>query len=904
MPKHPILNDIDIVQVIERRGVSLKRHGKEMLGLCPFHDDTKSSLNVSASKQLYFCPACGAAGDAIDFLTRSGLSFPEAVKELESGIVTAGDIVQVKTVKKPIIKWHNVVPDFIPEKIEHYRHGEPVKTWAYRNSEGLITGYACRFEFEGGTKDVLPYTFKESEHGQREWRWEAFTKYRPLYNLHLLARYPNHPVIIVEGEKTADAVNAACPGVVAVTWPGGSRSVQFADWSVLSNRRLFYWPDNDEPGISAMIHASLIAGPGKFIRVPAEYPKKWDAADKLWAEGECLNFIRQNSGEFPTHESTPEYPKLWSHGTHFSAVDKHGAFIFKQNTAEAQPIPEPIQESTPHPISEPSAPPQIIETQLTNNGHFRFLGFDKSDDKMVYVFFVYGSNQVVKYSASSLTKNNLIALAPINWWESEFPSKKSMDIDAAVNWIIQTSHYTGVYEPDRIRGLGAWIDEGRPVIHCGSKLIVEGIETPLRSHKSGYIYEAKRNLNFDIYNPLESAESVKLIELLKLINWERPVSAHLLAGWCVIAPICGALKWRPHIWITGSAGTGKSWIFQSVIKKMLGNTALAVQGETTEAGIRQHLKTDARPILFDEAEGEDKNAQNRIQNVLNLMRGASTDDGGSIIKGSAGGSAQEFIIRSCFAFASIGIQVQQQSDRSRVTVMSVNSENDKKAADTRWKSIQSAYSVFTNEFCARLRARTINLIPVLMRNAEVFSEAAALELGSQRLGDQLGALIAGAYSLTSKSVVSLENARKWIQERNIQWDEERGLDQTKDEIQLLYTILDTVTSVEGEYGKYDRTIGELISVTAHGGWGKIGMTEAHDRLKRLGIRVLDGHTVMFSNSAGGIKTILKDTPWSKNHGKILQRIEGAKVFNSVRFSPGVETRAVGIPVDFVVKYGD
>jgi DNA primase len=77
-----ILQSINIVDVISNY-VSLNPKGKEMVGLCPFHNDSKPSLNVSESKQIFKCFACGAGGDAFKFLMlRENMSFPEAVRFL------------------------------------------------------------------------------------------------------------------------------------------------------------------------------------------------------------------------------------------------------------------------------------------------------------------------------------------------------------------------------------------------------------------------------------------------------------------------------------------------------------------------------------------------------------------------------------------------------------------------------------------------------------------------------------------------------------------------------------------------------------------------------------------------------------------------------------------------------
>ena len=57
----------DIVDVISEH-VVLKKKGKEFVGICPFHDDSKPSMTVSPTKQFYYCFSCGAGGNSIKFL--------------------------------------------------------------------------------------------------------------------------------------------------------------------------------------------------------------------------------------------------------------------------------------------------------------------------------------------------------------------------------------------------------------------------------------------------------------------------------------------------------------------------------------------------------------------------------------------------------------------------------------------------------------------------------------------------------------------------------------------------------------------------------------------------------------------------------------------------------------------
>jgi len=72
----------DIVDVVGEH-VSLKKKGREMVGLCPFHDDHRPSMNVNVQKQIFKCFACGAGGDVFKFVQmRENLTFPQAIERL------------------------------------------------------------------------------------------------------------------------------------------------------------------------------------------------------------------------------------------------------------------------------------------------------------------------------------------------------------------------------------------------------------------------------------------------------------------------------------------------------------------------------------------------------------------------------------------------------------------------------------------------------------------------------------------------------------------------------------------------------------------------------------------------------------------------------------------------------
>ena len=75
-------NKTDIVDVVSGY-VRLKKQGKNMLGLCPFHNEKTPSFNVSTDKNFFHCFGCKASGDVITFIRRiENLDYIEAVKFL------------------------------------------------------------------------------------------------------------------------------------------------------------------------------------------------------------------------------------------------------------------------------------------------------------------------------------------------------------------------------------------------------------------------------------------------------------------------------------------------------------------------------------------------------------------------------------------------------------------------------------------------------------------------------------------------------------------------------------------------------------------------------------------------------------------------------------------------------
>src|ERR1700728_1059054 len=78
--------EVSVQRLAEARGVAFKKHGSDLIGRCPFHDDRTPSLVVTPAKNLWHClGACQAGGTVIDWVMRAeGISFRHAVELLQN----------------------------------------------------------------------------------------------------------------------------------------------------------------------------------------------------------------------------------------------------------------------------------------------------------------------------------------------------------------------------------------------------------------------------------------------------------------------------------------------------------------------------------------------------------------------------------------------------------------------------------------------------------------------------------------------------------------------------------------------------------------------------------------------------------------------------------------------------
>jgi putative DNA primase/helicase len=532
---------------------------------------------------------------------------------------------------------------------------------------------------------------------------------------------------------------------------------------------------------------------------------------------------------------------------------------------------------------------------------FHVLGHDHGS----YFLYVHAKNQVLEFSASKLASpSSLIELDALQNWELEYPGKNGgFNALAAANAIIQLAHKRGIYTPDRIRGRGVWLDNGRLVFHHGSHLNVDGAATSLSSIKSRFVYEAGGEMRAPADVALTDDEGARLVETAELYSWERQGAGILMAGWAFLAPICGALDWRPHVWISGEAGTGKSSLQRQYLLNLIDKGwALNAQGDSTEAGIRQSLGLDARPVLVDEAEtGSD--TKSRMQGVLTLIRQSSSEGGAQTLKGTVSGRAMAYQVRSMFCLAAVAPNLTRATDIDRLTRLEMVKGDTWK---TNGLSDRLAAMDADETLSQRVFARAMKMLPVVRESAKVFARVAGQHFGRQRDGDQFGTLMAGAWCMQKAHVPSDLEAMVMI--KGCDWAAlGAGVSVDGNDAQdALNAILSSPIKVDHRPYSVAQLL-EIItaSPTANHPSGMPAYETAVHALTLHGIRVADSkepRQLLFSMNCRELVSLVEGTDFETDLMGRLARLPGAwkpKVKKKGEPGPTERVRFAGAPQRYV-----
>jgi len=794
------------------------------------------------------------------------------MRKIDLRAVAAEDITDQPEIVTPMPE-----PVVVPQSLKKALGGEPDAMWIYRMADGAAFGAVARWNPEGARKEIRPIIWDG-----KKFLTSGFGKSRPLYNGDLLAASPTAPVLIVEGEKAADSAAQYVPdGWIVTTWQGGSKAVEQTDWSALRGHSAVVWPDNDTPGIEAALEIQRILGelrvPASIVGLSPAFPDGWDLGDTLPGKVKAAQITEILRRELK-RAAVPEAP---------------------------EPANDQVEED--------------YDPDEERAREWRALGYDHNK----YMIMTQRREQVDVFDPGVLmSQRGCINIYPDpNHWglRQGKTDGKGIDWILAGSQIMEKCHEVGVYDAKRLRGRGIWIDKAedgvdRAIMNTGGKLVVsrEGQETkqvPFVRLKSRWIYERSPDLILDVqdYSALATDDDGRMIrELCNRVRWDAPIYGDLLAGWIATAVVCGGLQWRTHAWVTGNQGSGKSTVVNEIAGACLGDLAIYPLGATTEAGIRQVVQNDAMPVVFDESESDDKNkvnAEARRKAVLDLMRQASSEGRGRILKGTANHSARAFTMRSAFLMSSIGVGLKEAADLTRTAVLTIKpldsyTHDERKKKEQEFKDFLSLASEIPADMPQRLLARQLRNLFTLRHNIEVFKETIATVLANRRIGDQLGTLMAGCHSLYSAKRLDMKQCEKYLGTVNL--EEFLQVKTEREDRVLLDHIVQFPLRVETNHGVQERTIGELLVICfLRDETAEVRLKIAEDTLSRNGIKIEKEHGdvtgVWIGQSSQAMNRIMQTSAYYEGwSGVLLRHPYAKKSVNAIRFK-GTMSRAIFLP---------
>lgn len=817
-------------------------------------------------------------------MEKFGLEEQAAFKKIEQDWGVASNSTALALVEKPAVKKAVAVPFTKDTALQiNDKLGTLAGRWLYETADGKGLFWILRYDKPDG-KQYYPYYYGED----KKWHMKAVDKPRPLYNLPEVTQRTKEIVLVTEGEKSADAARSLLPSLIATTASGGSQAIKDTDWTPLSGRKVLLWRDNDKAGVLWQEKLAIILSDlGCQVRVFKDdafddRPLKWDVAD-LAASQEMENS--------EIHE--------W---VRFNIIE------YQRGGAGSSPS-----------TSDDNKSAQIYEEPL--NRHYRCLG--SSGNK--FAIYNYHSGQVMYFSPDGLSKKSLIALVSGDTWHwKHLVGYKDQDEKSRISWdaivgIIAKDCYTlGQFDSDRVRGLGCWIDNKRIIFNSGNYLYIEGKKVAIKDFESYFIYQRSTTIIEQMDKEINRDDLARFEKLCDMFAWEYPACGALLAGWLMVAPICGALPWRPHIYIAGMAGTGKSTIHDNLLARTLGNCSIVTLGDSTKAGLAQSVMADALPIIFDEIENDSKIDEMRNDMVLRMARYSSSSQKGKTLKGRADQSGAEgYVSRSCFCFSSITPSVKHYADYSRITLLPlvVDHSTSKEASIAHYKKITSEIKDLMGEDIHDLKFSE-RFITYANRNAltiissyRVIKETAQLILPgfSARIADQIGMLLAGFWAYRSEEVITVDEAENLLKKYN--WEYLVPNKKQENQMQLIAKLRQHKESFinESSQKRYTRSIAQLIDYVSYQGLSPHKDESYFDKdyavniLLDMGLKVQEGYVVI-SNSSQPLSKILQYTQWTNNWQHSLKAIQGATAGEPTWFGKTIGThRNTLVPIDIFIS---
>lgn len=510
-------------------------------------------------------------------------------------------------------------------------------------------------------------------------------------------------------------------------------------------------------------------------------------------------------------------------------------------------------------------------------------------------FFLTKKGQLVSYEDGKFGQAHLEALfADELWWlMRSYPAFNQggtltgFKADLARKALFASCARPGmdIFDPrEKVRGLGCWRgDNGELIQHLGNEV---RIGDAAKGHRPGligdYVYPGRPKLEPPLMAEDGADRAALLLHDFGTWNWSRPdLDPRLLLGWLGCAILGAALEWRPAIFITGDAGTGKSTL-QEWLRKLLPGWLVSTV-DASPAALRQIVNQDSKAVAFDEIEADGNNPHS--PEVIKLARIAGS--GGEVHRGGSDHKASEFKLRGCFAFSAIVPPSMRPADMQRMAFLRLMPLSK----GARLKGVSDAELKALGQ---HLVGRVVKGWPRWAETLRVYEDALQSdELGhNQRGARQFGTLLAAADLILHEEAPTLEVATSIARglERHGLYEYETSEPMWLKIVRHILTAQPMVWGSSSGYPSVAERVREWIKAT-----DAVERTRLQRLLNRAGLAVVRnraGHVFLAVPLAHQqVQAMFKDTDYRAQGG------DGAwtsALRNADRYQPVGNGEAVGV----------
>lgn len=480
------------------------------------------------------------------------------------------------------------------------------------------------------------------------------------------------------------------------------------------------------------------------------------------------------------------------------------------------------------------------------------LGF--KDD--LYYYTSSENPQITALTANSHTPGHLTGLLHLPYWKKVYGIRDDdgniikTDWENAGSTLKSLCRTKGFFDPEMLRGRGVWLDKGQTIINDGE--FVFSSEKSVGPINSNFHYLRTKRINYDLTNSMSDQEALSLLGFFGSLTLKDKNDFIYLAAWVVQSHIFAILPWRFHLWISGEKGAGKS-----TIQKWLGLLTVnpSLNLNSSAAGIRQNIATDARPCIYDENEPDNT----RLKEIIEMARMSSSNNDFRTYRGTPTGRSITYATQTVFCMGSIQKGIEKSADLSRFFIVELSREQQDQ---DEYNKMEERIAYFSSHV-DRLVARSVIHSQTVLKNFSIARKVLKNKDVESRQADQIATAIACFYLYFSTEIITEDVVEKLIDQFSMLKSGYTEQNQSNDAQDCYEAIMSMKVNTLNESVYY--LITKIIEMKSQG-----KDAELHEvALGAMGIRYFYEKKTLFI--ASGSFEIRKRIPAFRDYSSIMRR---------------------------------